>query len=181
MADSKLPIDFPARLAIWRQLGWEELSDADTDIVWKRFERSFGFFGIGIREPTPSLAWDITLAFQRDQAFLDHLAADLNSKVLRALQLCTDPGERVYALDWMHTCYWFDPHAGVAGGAPDEWAVPVLPDGDHYVFMAADLRFAIIGHMDTSVCVFGRRLLDALAGDPPAAFIRLLRQDGLPA
>lgn len=178
MADSKLPTDVAARHAAWRQLGWEEIPDSELDVVWERFERAFGFFGTGIREPAPSLTWDITLAFQRDDAFLARIKANLNLKMLRVLQHCINPGERVIALDWMHSCFWFDPCGGVTTGDADDWAIPVLPVGDHYVFLASDLRFGTIGHLETSVCVFGRELLDAFAVDPPEAFTHLVRKDG---
>src|SRR5580765_705796 len=126
MAISKLPVEVAARHAIWRALGWEELPDSKVGSIWDRFEQSFGFFGTGIQEPTPSHGWDITWVFEREQAFLDYLAADLNCKVLCALQRCIGVGERLYALDWMHPCFWFDPRGVVQSGDPDEWAVPVL-------------------------------------------------------
>lgn len=179
MAESKLPVEYSARLAAWRKIGWQQLSVSAEDIIWERFERRFGFFG-SIREPVPSLTWDITPEFERDQACLESLKADLNYKMLRALQSCTAPSERVYALDWQHPCFWFDPRAGVVSGNPDEWAVPVLPDGDDYVFLASDLRFGTIGQIAANVCVFGRELLDSFAADPPKAFTRLLRKDGQP-
>src|SRR5205814_487330 len=98
---------------------------------------------VGLVCPTSSL--------QFRKCTLEAVAADLNYQMLRALQSCTAPGERVYALDWQHPCFWFDPRGGVASGEPKEWAVPVLPDGDHYVFLAKDLRFGTIGQMATGV------------------------------
>jgi hypothetical protein len=180
MSESKLPVEYAARLAFWRHIGWQELPASTEDAIWERFEKRFGFFGTGIREPAPSLTWDITPVFGRGQAWFESLEQDLNLKTLRALQSCTTPGERVYALDWQHPCFWFDPRAGVVSGNTEHWAVPVLPDGDHYVFLASDLRFGTIGIMETSVCVFGEGLLNAFAADPPKAFTRLLRKDGQP-
>lgn len=170
-----LPVDYSARLAIWRGLGWIELPDAEYDVVWEEFRRRFGFFGTGIRAPEPSLTWDIRQAFGSGRDHFERLSADLNLKVLKALQACTAAGESVYALDWNHTCFHFNPRGGVTTGHADEWAVPVLPNGDHYVFLAEDYRFGIIATMDTSVCVFGADLLNALASDPPAVFTRLAR------
>jgi hypothetical protein len=156
-----------------------ELSTAEEDAIWERFEAAFGWFDSEIREPTPSLTWDTRWVYD-GEAELHLFEVDLNSKALRALQSATSPGEQVYALDWMHTCFWFDPRGGIANGDPDEWAIPVLPNGDHYLFLAPDLRFGLIGIMDTSLCVFGEQLLAALATDPPTVFGRLLRQDGQP-
>jgi hypothetical protein len=180
VAETKLPIEYDARLTIWRRLGWIELSSAEEDDVWHRFEAAFGFFGTGICEPVPSLTWDIGWVYDIGEVNFHELAANLNSKALQAILACTAPGERVYALDGQHPCFWFDPRAGVSGGAPADWAVPVLPNGDHYVFLARDRRFGFIGLMDTSVCVFGEQLLIALSDDPPMAFKRLLRRNGQP-
>ncbi|MBL8793911.1 MAG: DUF2716 domain-containing protein [Planctomycetia bacterium] len=167
-------------MAIWRRLGWVELTDAEENAAWHRFEAAFGHFGTGIREPVPSLTWNISGVYDGGEELLRWLEADLNAKALRSLTACTSLGESVYALDWQHPCFWFDPRGGVRSGDPDEWAVPVLPNGDHYVFLARDLRFGFIGHMDASVCVFGAPLLAELAADLPVAFTCLLRRDGQP-
>src|SRR5262249_38612630 len=101
------------------------------------------------------------------------LEADLTVKVFRALRACTRPGERVFGLDWNHPCYLFDPHHPGAAAGPDPWPVPVLPNGDHYVFLAPDLRFGIDAScVEQTICVFGRPLLDALMADPPLLFDR---------
>src|SRR5262249_38273685 len=134
----------------------------------------------GIREPEPSFTWDIGWVYDGGEEALRRLESNLNARALGALRTCTAPGEQVYALDWQHACFSFDPRGGVSSGDPEVGVVPVLPSGDHYCFMARDLRFGLIGHMDTSVCVFGEQLLAELKADPPAAFARLLRRNGRP-
>jgi hypothetical protein len=94
----------------------------------------------------------------------------LTSKALAALKECTRPGEEVFALDWNHPCYFFDPHAASDAG-PDAWPVPVLPDGSHCIFLAHDHRFGIVGNcVDMTVCVFGPALLAAFDASQPVAF-----------
>lgn len=40
----------------------------------------------------------------------------------------------------------------------------MLPNGDHYIFLAPDFRFGLIGDcVEQTVCAFVRQLLDALA------------------
>jgi hypothetical protein len=52
---------------------------------------------------------------------------------------------------------------------PSSGAVPVLPNGDHYPFLAQDHRFGVVGNcLDKTVCVLGPELLDAFAADPPS-------------
>ncbi len=49
----------------------------------------------------------------------------------------------------------------------------MLPNGDHYNFLAPDLRFGVIGNcVEQTICVFGQPLLDLLVGDPPRVFDR---------
>lgn len=54
-----------------------------------------------------------------------------------------------------------------------EWAVTVLPDRDHYIFLAQDYRFGIISNCaDRTICVFGRELLAAIHRSPPAILFK---------
>jgi hypothetical protein len=159
------------KVRAWERAGWREMSHGQTDEAWTRFGERFGYPAGGpFRTPTPAATWDIAPVYLRGQAFRDRAEAELTATALAALKECTVPGEEVLALDWNHPCYFFDPHAASAAG-PDPWPVPVLPDGDHYIFLAPDHRFGIVGNcVDMTVCVFGADLLAAFAAAPPAAF-----------
>ena len=85
MAATKLPLDHYARTAIWSRLGWTELSKPDETTIWERFDRAFGFFGTGIREPVPSGTWDANWVYESSRDGFDEASADLNAKFLRAL------------------------------------------------------------------------------------------------
>jgi len=52
----------------------------------------------------------------------------------------------LYALDWQHPCYWLYPHASFDADDEDAWLVPVLPNGDYYIFLAEDFSFGSFGH-----------------------------------
>jgi hypothetical protein len=98
---------------------------------------------------------------------------DLTCKALKALQRCTDLGDELMALDWNHPCYFFDPHQGVDPADDSQWAVPVLPDGDNYLFLDRALRFGIIGNcVLRTINVFGEALLAAFSEGPPVIFER---------
>lgn len=94
--------------------------------------------------------------------------------MLAAFRRCTRPGERLLAIDWQHAWYYLDPHAGITAATRDEWAMPVLPDGDSYNYVAPDFRFGSLTGWDRnwSVTLFGAELLAAFAGDPPERFLR---------
>lgn len=154
--------------------GWQELTDRRMDEAWNRYAAVFGYPpGRDFKTPSPSVTWDISSIYLRPAAEFTVLEADLTAKAFRALRSCTQPGERLYALDWQHPCYFFDPHHPGATVDHESWPVPVLPNGDHYIFLAPDLRFGLIGNcVEQTICVFGQPLLDLLAGDPPRVFDR---------
>lgn len=160
---------------------WQRLSEAEGDEVWDRFYADFHFHPSihaadfpAIAEPHPSLTFALPRPPGRDtrdglyhrtwpdQDELD----DLVSSVLAAFRACTADDERIYALDWNHPCYWLRPHAAV-----DEWFVPVLPNGDYYIFLERSFLWGDFGHpWEWTMCVFGADLLAALARRPPLLF-----------
>jgi hypothetical protein len=110
------------------------------------------------------------------QANFEAQESDLTLKTLRALRHCTTDGERVYALDWNHPCYYFDPHAVITDATRDSWAVPVLPNGDDFYYLALDLRFGILSRFNSrTICVFGKELLNAFAQAVPLVFQKVIR------
>jgi hypothetical protein len=162
------------KLRAWERLGWREMSHGQMEETWNRYGAMFGYPQRDeLTTPTPSITWDISPIFLRNHEYLGSMEADLTLKTLDALKGCTPPGEEVLALDWNHPCYFFDPHAGIADARPFSWAVPVLPNGDHYIFLAQDYRFGIIGNcVQMTVCVFGRELLAAFHGMPHLIFMK---------
>jgi hypothetical protein len=160
-----------ARARRLERLGWRRLAGEQEDETWARYAARFGYpAGGGFRTPTPSVTWDISPIYLRSGEEFAGLEEDLARKVLTAFRVCTPAGQELYALDWNHPCYSLDPH-GVVAEAGESWAVPVLPNGDHYIFLAPDFRFGVIGDcVEQTICVYGQPLLDALATDAPLVF-----------
>jgi Protein of unknown function (DUF2716) len=105
---------------------WTELSQAEYDDVWTHLDEYSRFvrariprIGRASGSPPPSRTYHV------DPLDED----DLCDSALRAFETCVPRGDRMYALDWQHSSYWFDPH--VPSG--EEWFVPVLPNGDYYI------------------------------------------------
>jgi len=162
---------------------WQPLSRAEEEGAWARFQATFDFpWGIHPgREPTPSITYAIGHAFERDLPSRSALEDDLNRKTRTAFQRCLRPGEKMYALDWQHPCFWFDPHASFDADDRRAWAVPVLPDGDFYVFLPDDCRFCLYGDcINHTLAVYGYALIEAFAPDQPTLFSRVVRIDGEP-
>lgn len=140
---------------------WEPLSRAEYDAVWDRFYREFAFRPSveaasfpGISEPAPSITWTLQHA-----PWTEAGEDELHHGFLAAFRACTVAEEAIYALDWQHPCYWLRPHVPF-----EEWAVPVLPNGDYSIFLSRDFTWGVFGHpWEWTVCGFGKRLLAALA------------------
>ena len=89
--------------------------------------------------------------------------------VKRCLLAVTEPGERLYALDWQHGAFLFDPRneeeqqsVRLEDEAGEYWAeFPFYyPDGDYYFFLDKDFRFGYLGHpWRKEIWIFGEKLL----------------------
>ena len=57
-----------------------------------------------------------------------------------------------------------------------ELRVPVLPNGDYYLYLAPDLSFGTFGHpWEQTICVFGAPLLAATESNRPRLLTRAVR------
>ncbi len=171
--------------------GWDLLDDAELRRVWDRFYDDFAFRPSvypkdfpGIREPHPSITWALRRPWDGDGE------VDLHTVFLAAFRACTPPDGFLYALDWQHPCYRFQPHdfrpqvsfQEDEYGRPvlsngDYWPVPVLPNGDYYIFLVHDFTWGVFGHpWEWTMCVFGETLLTAITQHLPQMFATIVRQ-----
>ena len=170
--DQEQWLDAWARLkAGWESFGWREIPRADQspiEAAWAAHLQPADRLEI----PRPNLMW-------RGQALAAHrahpeLEAEFTLKLLAAFRRCTRPGERLWAIDWQHAWYDFDPNAPITAATRDQWAMPILPGGDSSNFVAPDFRFGVVsGWRETGpVTLFGADLLAAFAANPPEQFVR---------
>jgi len=139
--------------------GWIEKTADEHNAVWEDFYERFRFkpdyyqrVAPAIVEPVPCITFDLSCPWT------DELVDRIGVAFLAAFRSVTTPGERLHFLDWQHPCYWFEPHAADASNT-----VPVLPDGDYYIFLSADLTYGTFGHpWQQSLAVFGGALLEAM-------------------
>jgi hypothetical protein len=156
---------------------WTPLTSEEYDAVWDRFYREFSFHPSvnpedfpGIREPVPSITWTL-----HPSPWTVEDEDELHHRFLAAFKACTTAEEVLYALDWQHTCYWFCPHVPF-----EEWVVPVLPNGDYYIFLSHDFSWGVFGHpWEWTLCGFGKPFLEALAaGALPHMLTSAVRRHG---
>lgn len=161
---------------------WTELPMADYEPLWSSFESRFGFrAGVSedawpaIREPTPSLTFDLSVVEDGPQRGAAYDA--INAEALRCFVFALPDIAEWFVLDWQHPAYRFRPSVQAQTWQP-EWRVPVYPDGDYYAFLTPDMAEGTFGHpWERTLCVFGERLLGTL-GTSLATWLPLRRRDG---
>ena len=89
----------------------------------------------------PQLKFDIKDCFSPDYPFnkLEQLALNLFDKISK-------PGDKLYALDWQHQCYDFDPRQEMDRNEFGEWVIPIFPNGDYYIFLTKDFNNIWFGY-----------------------------------
>lgn len=99
----------------------------------------------------PHTVFDISGSDEFTFEQFDHL-------ITEALIKCTMPGEQLYALDWQHSAFLFDPRdprqmesfyvedSRYYGGGYFAYFPPYYPDGDYYFFIDEHFRFGYLSH-----------------------------------
>ena len=96
-----------------------------------------------------------------------------------------EPGKRLYALDWQHSAFLYDPgkdeeqkSVRLEDENGEYWAeFPFYyPDGDYYFFLDEEFRFGYLGHpWRNEIWAFGEKLLPELERIAPALGWKKLR------
>jgi hypothetical protein len=152
---------------------WELFEESEYKKVWDRFYDQFAFKPSvyrrdfpAIKEPSPSITYEFDYPIETET--ID----DLDNKTLSAFLSIVSPGDALCVLDWHHDCYWFRPHIPFR-----EWEIPVLPNGDYYIFLAKDFSYGIFGHpWERTICVWGKELLSEFERNKPILFNKIIRQ-----
>jgi hypothetical protein len=125
---------------------FKKLNQEEYNKVWNKFYELFHFKPSvndfpAIKTNRPQLKFDIKDCFSPNYPLdkLEGFAINLFTKISSA-------GDRFYALDWQHECYDFDPREQIDRDEFKDWIVPVLPNGDYYIFLTKDFKNVWFGH-----------------------------------
>ncbi|MBW8635846.1 DUF2716 domain-containing protein [Hoeflea sp. WL0058] len=159
---------------------WIELPREEEDPIWRKVYDDLGFKPStratdfpGFKEPGPSVTYSISGIWGDD---FEALEADLHAKAHSIFNKVTPEGDFLYALDWQHECYRYFPYISDSSVA-DQWKIPVLPNGDYYLFLERTLRFGWLGHpWEQTICVFGKPLLTELKHSQPKVYRNPVRR-----
>lgn len=182
MPDSEETSD-PVTVENFRQAADQEafrpLDAGEDERFWGLVDRQLGFHPStrpgdwpGFNEPEGSITWSAAPLFDDfEESFVD-AEIELASVLAFAADKVRGGDDSLVCLDWQHPGYWFDPAIVRPPSQAYSWPIPVLPDGDYYLFLATDLRFGWLTHpWEQTVCCYG----DLLAEMQPA-----LERLGLP-
>ena len=105
------------------------------------------------------------------QAFrFEHIWKEQQEAIVNAI-LCDVIGEEMYALDWQHDCFLFDPHEKIPIGYEsydierncNVYFPEYYPDGDYHFFISKDWNFGLYGHpWKKELIVVGEDLIFAI-------------------
>lgn len=120
---------------------FKQLTQEEYDKVWDQFYNLFHFNpGINnfpaIKTNKPQLKFDIKNFFSKN----DNHLTKLEEVALTLFNRISKFGDRLYALNWQHQCYDFDPRKQMDRDEFGEWIVPVFPNGDYYIFLTKDFE-----------------------------------------
>jgi hypothetical protein len=119
-----------------------------------------------IKLPYPNRYYDISKFY--NEGFSDEYYDDLHVKTLKIFSR----EKVIYALNWQHDCYSFNPNKPFELNEFNEWLIPVFPNGDYLFFLTENLDNGIFADgINKSVSIYGKYFLDAFELVSPKIFL----------
>jgi hypothetical protein len=165
---------------------WKILKEEEYILAWDDFDLKFDFHPStrkkdwpGIKEPNPSLTFRISHIFGKEKEHYKSLNDNLMDIFLQAFKSLLPKYGWIFALNWQHECYKFYPHFPFELNKYGEWMVPILPNGDYYIFFEKNLNFGVFGHpWEGTMCIFGKELITNIEQNTPSIFTEKIRVNG---
>lgn len=170
------------------------ISDESDKLIWDKiyselkFTPSGKYRGHSFEVPLPFEIKKPFVVYAIDDMTVEQIDA-MNVKVRECFAKTVRDGERLYALDWQHSSFVFDPNAEPSGDPPwlgdgDTTGFPeppvcqfihderylnggynayyptFFPDGDYHFFVEENLEYGLLGHpWRVEIWVFGERFI----------------------
>jgi hypothetical protein len=149
------------------------LTEADYKDIWNWVYSTLWFKPSTRSADWPSIQTDkpfrkFSIDFLWRTGYDNELCSRFINNAIKAFVSITTKGEIIYALDWQHECFYYDPRdltselmLGNESSIPD---ISFIPDGDYYIFITKDLQNVWFGHpWERSVTLIGEKLILAAA------------------
>lgn len=151
------------------------LSAEQYDLIWDKIYDELHFRPSVDPGVTPFVI-SVPYAVYGIRMAVENHYAQLAPLITQTFINCTAPGEKLYALDWQHSSFLFDPRdprqmesiyvedPRYFGGGYQAYFPPYLPDGDYYFFIDQQFRFGYLSHpWREEVWIFGDCLIAEFA------------------
>ena len=145
---------------------WRQLSKEENHALWDRFYTDYEFRPSvyaqdwpSIKTRLPQLKLDIMECFHEDydQSCFDHLDK-LAQKIFKEI---TTEGQNMYALNWQHDGYEFDPRQEYPMTSElKDWPVSLLPHGCYNLFTTQNFDNLWFSHpWEESITLVGNKMV----------------------
>ncbi len=167
-----------------RENAWKEIEKREYEDIWNKFEKEFHFKPKrtpvvlpSIKEPRPSETYSISHIYGCGATHYEKMNNDLMNVTLSMFKQLVIPDDWIYALDWYHPAYRFFPHVPFELDEFREWQVPILPDGDYYIFLEKNFIWGVFGQpWEQTMCFWAKELLEFLHENKPLLLTHLVRE-----
>lgn len=150
---------------------WKILSSSEYEEVWNFVYNKLCFEPYEAKEkkiilPQANRCFNIASYLKPD--FKESLCDELY-EVAQAWFKAISKGKRMYALNWKHEGYSFDPELPFEpGDVYDKWLVPAFPNGDYIFFLTHDFKNGIFGDgINFRISLWGKEIIEALEANCP--------------
>lgn len=139
---------------------WNVLSESEYNKAWDFVFNNLDFKPHEkkvINFATPNICFDISNFY--NHGFSEGLYDNLHESALQWFKEIYG-GTKMYALNWQHDCYSFDPNFPFEKDGVGEWLIPVFPNGDYLFFLTSDFNNGIFSDgINLTFSLWGEDLL----------------------
>jgi hypothetical protein len=155
---------------------WIELDDEHTwtwyDKLWDFMDDKLKFQPYNenqdciITPLSPCKCFDISEFFREDYS------DDLELCMIEWFKIISK-GKRMYALNWQHVTYSFDPNLQFERDKFSQWLAPAFPNGDLLCFLNDDLTDGVFGDgWNYRIIIWGENLIKAFETIKPKMLLK---------
>lgn len=146
-------------------INWSILNKFEYEKVWDTFCEKYKFNPSVHKKDWPSIITkspyfkiDISSYYESKIKDIDNIIENI---AIKTFQQITNKNEKMYALDWQHESYEFDPRLKMdRNNELNEWIIPAVPNGDYYIFLTHDFENVWFGHpWEESITLVGHKYM----------------------
>ena len=152
---------------------WKPLIDIEYKQIWDFVYENLSFQPNNeaalIKLPIPNKVYNISSFYNEgfDEKFYD----DLHKIAIKCFKILSN-NKNMYALNWQHQCFSFNPELPFEKDDFDEWLIPVFPNGDYLFFITNDLKNGVFSDgINLRISLFGKKMIELFDKYKPKIFV----------